>query len=327
MNRLRRAGVLVFVGLVVIVYISLGLFYVQQGAKQKRLEEQINKINLVVARPLPSNEKLQADYEEAKLSTSPLSLQEALEIIVGIAEESGIDVAPGAEKLRIPSVSATAIRKEKIGAGTYQVLSFTNITVRGDYESVMAFVAALDSGETLKTMVLRRSAISEVEIVYEGEEMVRRNEYHDVSAAVIDLMTSNGISVIPNAKGYTDGTGINDMAAFPDATSAVTVDKVKDPDWTAYRDGDKDGFILYTHDKTADNAQAGLIKYVTMSETRYYYTCEADGTVRQFDGPDVAAATEYAYSEEQEVETVAVLNVDLYGSPPAQQPPGPAPKG
>lgn len=325
--KLRRTGVLIFVGLLVIVYISLGIFYLQQGATQRDLKGQNTKLSLVVDRALPSKEKLEAEYEGVKLSLSPLSLEKALEIIVGIAEESGIDVAPEADKLYIPPIPPTAIRQEKVGGGTYRVLPFKNIRAQGDYESVMAFIVDLDSGKTLETMVLRRASIGEVEIVYEGEEKVRRTEYHDVSSAVAAMMADNGLSVIPNAKGYTGGTGINDMAAFPDETSAVTVDKVKDPDGAAYRAGDKDGFILYTHDITADNAKTGLVNYIATQKTHYYYTCQSDGTVRQFDGSDVAAATEYTYSEEPEAETLAVLDVDLYSSLPVGQPPKPAAKG
>jgi hypothetical protein len=44
-----------------------------------------------------------------------------------------------------------------------------------------------------------------------------------------------------------------------------------------------------------------------MPTTKYYYTCEWDGTVRQFDGPDVATAMEFT-----NIDTVATLNVEIY---------------
>jgi hypothetical protein len=53
-----------------------------------------------------------------------------------------------------------------------------------------------------------------------------------------------------------------------------------------------------------------------VSTTKYYYTVEADGTVRQFDGPDVTIAKEYP-----SIETIATLNVEIYTRPQEDEQP------
>jgi len=158
--RLRHAGALVLIGFFLIIYIALGFLWFQQGARQKELEEQIASINLILSKPLSGAEKLQAEYDDANSALASMSVEAALDIIVTIAGESGIDVDPDSGKLRIPPAT---VRQEKVGGGSYQVLSFKNISVQGDYDTVMAFISALDSGETLETMVLKRAAISQTE--------------------------------------------------------------------------------------------------------------------------------------------------------------------
>ena len=51
---------------------------------------------------------------------------------------------------------------------------------------------------------------------------------------------------------------------------------------TGFPGGVADGEVLY-----------GTNKYLSMDTTQYYYTCESDGSIRQFDGADVTTATEY----------------------------------
>ena len=112
-----------------------------------------------------------------------------------------------------------------------------------------------------------------------GPDEARKTEKRNLEAAVINLMVENNLAAIPNP---VDTTPTNSMTAFPDATSAVTVDKVNDPTLTAYQAGDQDGYILYQHDKTADNAATVLHNYVNFAETTYFYTVDADGTVHQW---------------------------------------------
>lgn len=126
-----------------------------------------------------------------------------------------------------------------------------------------------------------------------GEEEARRTEKHNVETAVINLMMENDLpnSVIPTPVDAS-GAAVKDMTAFPDSTSAVTTaDKKTDPDGVDYVVGDKDGYLLYGHDIKSDGSNTPTVNYVTMTSTKYYYTCEADGTVRQW--KDAAKSQEY----------------------------------
>ena len=113
---------------------------------------------------------MQADYDEVNSALAPMTASDAIAIIVGIAEQSGIDVAPASDKLIVPSA---AVREEQVGGGTYQVFSFKNVSAQGSYDSVMAFISDLDSGETQATMVLKRVDIRQIEVKGEGEEGTR----------------------------------------------------------------------------------------------------------------------------------------------------------
>ncbi|GAI41180.1 unnamed protein product, partial [marine sediment metagenome] len=72
----------------------------------------------------------------------------------------------------------------------------------------------------------------------------------------------------------------NDMSAFPDV-SVSGIDKKRDPNGNAYQAGDKDGFILFQHDIIADNAQTGLVSYITVQYTKGTYAVDATGRVTQ----------------------------------------------
>ena len=165
--RFRSSGALILIGFFLIIYIALGFLYFQQGAQQKGFEEQITRLSLVVAKPLPDIKKLQAEYDEVCDSLAPITGKDALTTLVGIAKKSGINVDPDSGNLSIPPPT---VSEKKVGDGSYQVLSFKNIRVQGDYNRVMAFISALDSGEELNTMVLTRITTSQVEVIVEGEE-------------------------------------------------------------------------------------------------------------------------------------------------------------
>ncbi len=312
-TRLRHSGVVLVIGFILIIYFALGFLYLQQGSQQRELEGQIVSLGAVLARPLPSGEKLQTEYEEVNRSLAPMTNSDAIAMLVGIARESGIDIAEGSGKFL---VNPAQFSPTKVGGGSYQVLSFSNIKVQGDYDRVMAFIAALDSGETLETMVLERVATSEVEVTFGGEEGARRAEFRKVVAAVIAMMTFNELSELPALTfPALVGDATNDMGAFP-SNAVCATDKLEDPDGVDYVVLlDKDGYLLYQHDIIADSLQTGLVNYLATLTTEYYYTCEADGTVRQFDGANVLTATEYLGSEESKTETVTTVGVAIYTKP------------
>jgi len=181
LNRFRQSGILLFIGFLLIIYIAFGFVYFQQGLKQKDLEEQVANISGIVAKELPNKEELQAEYAEVNLSLAPITNSDAIAIIVGIAERNGIDVAPASDKLIVPSA---AVREEQVGGGTYQVFSFTRISVQGDYDTVMAFISDLDSGTTQETMVLTRITINQTEVTVEGEEATEGEEEVEISTRI-----------------------------------------------------------------------------------------------------------------------------------------------
>ena len=185
LNRFRQSAVLVLIGLFLIIYIAFGFIYWQQGSQQKELEEQSAKISLIVAKPLPSQEKLQAEYDEVNRALA-MTDSDAIAILVGIAEKSGISTDPDSDKFRVPS---TKPKDEKVGGGTYQVFPFRSISVQGSYENVMAFIADLDSGTTLETMVLKKVTINQIEVEGEGEKEARTET---VATLDVDLYAKPG---------------------------------------------------------------------------------------------------------------------------------------
>jgi type IV pilus assembly protein PilA len=110
-----------------------------------------------------------------------------------------------------------------------------------------------------------------------GESEAADTEFSNVQSAVIAMMTDNQLDQLPNPVGAATGN----MSAFPDATSAVTADKLNDPTGTAYQAGDQDGFILFAHDITADNSANTTVNYVATEITKGTYTVDALGTVTQ----------------------------------------------
>jgi hypothetical protein len=302
-------GFVILLGVCLILYAGLGFIYIQQEPKQKSIEEQISKTMAIVSKPLPDIKKLQAQYDAVNQKLVPVELTEALEIIVGIAEESGIDVDPNLNKLRIPS--PTAPKTQTVGGATFTVQSFNQVKVQGDYDSVMSFIADLDSGSTNETMFLRRVDISHVEIRYTDEEAARRTEFREVIAAVLAMMTDNGLSKIPNPLNYKGGVATSNMTVFPDVTTTAV-----DKGYTGTANP-KAGYLLYQHDRISsdDTTVFKTTNYIARRSTQYYYICEVDSTVRQFDGTDIAKATEYSGSEEFFVETVASVDIDLYTKP------------
>jgi len=304
--RIRRIGFMVILGVCVIIYVGLGIVYMQQGPKQKDLEDQNRKTMLVVNRPLPSMEELQAKYDVVNAALAPVEAPVALQTIVDIARESGIDVNPASGRLDItPPGSPTA---KEMAAGTYSILALDNIRAQGDFETMMKFISNLDAGSTLETMILKQVELSWVQVSLEEGEVARRAEFRAVMQAVSDMMEDNNLEEIPNPMNFEGGVAANDLAAFPDA---LTTAEGKGYTGTGTPSG---GFILYEHDRIiSDNtSEFQTVNYVEEPVTEYYYTCEVDGTVRQFDGPEAAAATEYIGSEEFVYETAARLSVELY---------------
>jgi len=133
-----------------------------------------------------------------------------------------------------------------------------------------------------------------------GEEEARETEFSTIQTSVHAMMVDNEITSIPNAVVWTDSaTGAeNDMGAFPDPTSVGgSADKATDTNGDAYTAVDAPGYLLQDHDKTGLGVAGPYVDYVAISTASYYYTCELDGSVRQWDTTDCSVATgqEYEY--------------------------------
>ena len=121
-----------------------------------------------------------------------------------------------------------------------------------------------------------------------GESEAKDTEFANIQAAVHAMMVDNEIATLDNPVLFAART--QTMSAFPD-TSVCEVDKVLDPDGTAYVDlvdplGDLDGYLLFGHDITGGDAQTDLVNYVATETTTYWYHVDAAGTVTQSDtGP------------------------------------------
>ncbi|MFC1916460.1 hypothetical protein ACFLW4_07255, partial [Chloroflexota bacterium] len=307
----------VILGVCLIIYIGLGIIYVQQGPKVEDLENNINKMLLIVNKPLPSMEELSAEYDAVNLALIPMETPDILALIVGIAKDSGIYVDPESAKFHIPPPSNP--QQKKLGEDIYQIVSFKNIRVQGDYDNVMAFITDLDAGTTKETILLKRVGIEQVELKLGDEEIERREEFREVMSAMLEMMSANDITEIPNPVNYDGGIATSNMSAFPDITTTAA-----DKGYTG-TENPKNGYVLFEHDiiftdnttqfETTDYIDLSNTHYIDLSNTLYYYTCETDGKVRQFDGPDLATATEYFGSEEVVFEFIAQLDIDLYSKP------------
>lgn len=190
--RFRHSAALIIIGFFLIIYIALGFLYYQQGAQQKEFEEQIARLSLVAAKKLPDITKLQAEYDKVNVFLAPITDSKVLATLVDEAKQSGINVDPESGKLSIPPPT---VSEKKVGDGSYQVLSFRNISVQGDYNRVMAFISALDSGETLDTMVLTLTRITtrQVEVIVEGiVEGEEETKTETVATLDVDIYTKPG---------------------------------------------------------------------------------------------------------------------------------------
>ena len=109
------------------------------------------------------------------------------------------------------------------------------------------------------------------------EQEAAETELLNIQSAVTSMMVDNGITELPNP--VTIPT--NDMSLFPD-TSVCGFDKLRDWDENSYVHGqDKDGYILFGHDVTADAKQDELVNYVATQYTSGSYTVDKYGKVTQ----------------------------------------------
>lgn len=126
-----------------------------------------------------------------------------------------------------------------------------------------------------------------------GEDEARETEYATISAAVFAMMVDNEISSITTpAFAFDDGVATNEMDKFPDS---ATTPANKGFTFVTVANN-KAGYLLYAHDIADDGAATPTVNYTSPSTSTYYYTCESDGTIRQWKTADATIpADEYTY--------------------------------
>ena len=184
--RFRQSGVLLFIGFLVIIYISFGFVYWQQTMKQKDLKENNTNISNIVTKPLADKEQLKTNYDNANIALAPMTDSDAIAKLVKIAEKSGIDISPDSDNLIIPSAVP---REEVVGEGNYKIWTFKNISVQGDYDSVMTFISDLDAGMTQQTIVLKRLTIDQFETTNVNEDFEEEIETEAKATLDVDIYT------------------------------------------------------------------------------------------------------------------------------------------
>jgi len=167
----------------------------------------------------------------------------------------------------------------------------------------MRLQAILEIGEMGDWLALLTDAIPTPEEMQEQqeareEERAREDEYWAIQDAIYNLMGENWLpdGELPSPINYAGGTAVNNMAAFPDVTAAIQTDAKRwDNGGVAYVAGDKNGYLLLGHDIQSTGDAVDLSDYLEgdAATPQYYYTCEADGTLRQWSAADVSTATEY----------------------------------
>ncbi|MBA7604467.1 hypothetical protein ES703_11589 [subsurface metagenome] len=141
-----------------------------------------------------------------------------------------------------------------------------------------------------------------------GTEEARETDYATIQTSVHAMMVDNGITSITAAFAYADDVATNTMSGFPDITATLATKGADALFVTTSGVTEVLGYRLYGNqivvdvdgDGTYDAVDGDAIlevDYVAVSTSEYYYTCESDGTVRQFDRADLLDVNlvEYTY--------------------------------
>jgi len=113
-----------------------------------------------------------------------------------------------------------------------------------------------------------------------GETEAQKTEYANIQSAVLSMMTDNHLATLPNPVEL-DTNRTQDMNAFPDTTAAAS--KGYDTEGVQFVSGDGDGWVLYQCDRQGGGDTTNLTNYVATQLTSFWYTCDAQGTVTQYD--------------------------------------------
>ena len=318
--RYSQTAFLFFMGLILIVYLALGILYLQQAPQQKDLQTKIDKLNAILKNPLPSISALNTEIAAIDKALAPMADNITIAMLVSLAEKNGIDITEGSGKLQVPVASHSE-------AGSYRLVTFRGVHVQGDLDKVMAFIRVLDSDEKLETLesneprivtrVVSRIVTEDVEVLKTGAEAAQSVEWHSIQEAVMTMMKDNNLisSGIPNpvtkpTNYMGDNPNTPDFEGFPDIITTVA-----GKGYTGNATP-KQGYVLYEHDKisTANTTLYSTTNYTQKLTTTYYYTVDNDGKVHAFDSP--IKSKEYLASSPTKMELKATLDVGIYFSKP-----------
>jgi prepilin-type N-terminal cleavage/methylation domain-containing protein len=114
-----------------------------------------------------------------------------------------------------------------------------------------------------------------------GETEAGETEFANVQSAVVAMMVDNQLSTLPAGFVGTALTATDNMSLFPHPTAVAGTAKKYDPNGDTYTASDKNGYILYGHDITADNSTTPTVNYVVTEITKGTYYVDSSGTVTQ----------------------------------------------
>ena len=114
-----------------------------------------------------------------------------------------------------------------------------------------------------------------------GEEEAAETEFATIQASVHAMMVDNELAALPAGTFVTLGSETNLMSAFP-SNAVCGTDKLVDMLGNAYDANDKDGYLLYGHDRIAgDTSNTTVSNYVATEQTANWYWVDSAGTVHQ----------------------------------------------
>ena len=114
-----------------------------------------------------------------------------------------------------------------------------------------------------------------------GEDEAADTEFANIQTAIIAMMVDNQLSTLPAGFVSTPAAATANMSLYPHPTAACTTVKITDPEGVDYTASDKDGYILFGHDVSADNTTTPVVNYVASEIAKGTYYVDASGTVTQ----------------------------------------------
>lgn len=150
--RLRSLAFPVAMGLFLILIIAIGSVYLQQGARQREVRQEIAQMSLTALQAQRSAEELEAKFQrvQSDIPSADLKETDVYQVVLGIATRTGVEA-----DISFQSETVRQVLKTR-----YRVLMF-EVKAQGDNKAVRDFIETLDQGQLLlKTLVVEDLNIS-----------------------------------------------------------------------------------------------------------------------------------------------------------------------